>query len=187
MIRDGVLHIRVYGTPAPQGSKTARSFCGQVAQVCKNCHRPHLVKINQVEASKHVALWRDTVHLHARQAMGRVPLRWDEPCVVSMVFTFTRPPSHYLTGRLTAGRLTAAAPLVPGVKPDLSKLVRSTEDALTTAGVWRDDALAVEYGRMAKVYVGEDRHALPRPGVRIIVTRWAQFALGAEQPTLEEA
>ena len=51
--------------------------------------------------------------------------------------------------------------------PDLSKLLRSTEDALTDAGLWADDARVVEYERLAKVYPGEDPEALPVPGVRI--------------------
>ena len=53
--------------------------------------------------------------------------------------------------------------------PDLSKLARSTEDALTTAGLWRDDARVVEYTRLAKVYPGEDPESLSSPGVRIVV------------------
>ena len=53
--------------------------------------------------------------------------------------------------------------------PDLSKLARGVEDALVAAGVMKDDALIVEYTRLAKVYVGEDEEALDRPGVLILL------------------
>lgn len=51
--------------------------------------------------------------------------------------------------------------------PDLSKLARSTEDALSDAGIWADDARVVEYSRLAKVYPGEDPDALSSPGAVI--------------------
>jgi hypothetical protein len=51
----------------------------------------------------------------------------------------------------------------------VSKLIRSTEDALTDSGAWKDDALVVEYDRAAKVYIGEDPEALDAPGARIVV------------------
>jgi hypothetical protein len=61
----------------------------------------------------------------------------------------------------------------PHGKPDLSKLARSTEDALTDAGVWIDDSLVVAYGRLAKVYArdpsGFDAEALTVSGAVITV------------------
>jgi Holliday junction resolvase RusA-like endonuclease len=36
--------------------------------------------------------------------------------------------------------------------PDLSKLVRAVEDAITNAGVWEDDARVVEYGTINKTH-----------------------------------
>jgi hypothetical protein len=79
-------------------------------------------------------------------------------CAVSvrMVFTFLRPKSVPVKKR--------SHPLVP---PDLCKLARSTEDAISASGLWLDDALVVEYDRLAKVYAGEDEESLPRPGARI--------------------
>ena len=50
--------------------------------------------------------------------------------------------------------------------PDLSKLIRSTEDALTDAGVWTDDARVVEVVAR-KVYPYEGVWSLHAPGVRI--------------------
>ena len=63
--------------------------------------------------------------------------------IVAAEFTFPRPLSHYGTGR-NAGTLRKSAPAYPAVKPDADKLIRSTQDALTTVGAWRDDAQAVD-------------------------------------------
>ncbi len=54
-----------------------------------------------------------------------------------------RPKSHYRTGRMTSHLLTGNAPLHPTSKPDLLKLARAAEDALTGL-VWADDAQVVE-------------------------------------------
>jgi hypothetical protein len=75
-----------------------------------------------------------------------------------MVFTVQKPKSAPKTRRTW-----------PDKKPDLSKLVRSTEDAITDAGLWADDARVVEYARLAKVYPGEDPMALSSPGVWVAI------------------
>jgi Holliday junction resolvase RusA-like endonuclease len=82
-----------------------------------------------VESSKKVAPWRDSVAWAGKEAMaGRSPL--DGPLGCDIVFVFPRPKSRKKTARHDR-------------KPDLSKLIRSTEDALTTGGVWADDARVV--------------------------------------------
>ena len=102
--------------------------------------------------------WREAVKGAALQARdGLSPL--DCPLVVRMVFTLPKPQS-------APKRKTT----YPMRTPDLSKLLRSTEDALTDAGIWRDDARVIEYSRAAKVYPGEDPEALESPGVRITIT-----------------
>jgi crossover junction endodeoxyribonuclease RusA len=77
-----------------------------------------------------------------------------------MVFTLPKPSS--------APKRTRTWPMR---YPDLSKLLRSTEDALTTAGVWADDARVIEYRHLAKVYPGEHPDALDAPGAVIRVWR----------------
>jgi Holliday junction resolvase RusA-like endonuclease len=134
------LEIDVFGRPAPQGSKR------------------HVGKGVMVESSKHVKPWRDDVKAAAEYALPDDWTPLDGPLVVVMVFTVAKPLSA------PKRRLTWPCRL-----PDLSKLVRSTEDALTAAGVWADDARVVEYQRTAKVYPGEDEYALHRPGARIII------------------
>ncbi|MBC9729897.1 RusA family crossover junction endodeoxyribonuclease [Streptomyces sp. TRM68367] len=106
-----------------------------------------------VESSAKVKPWRESVAWRAIEA--RTKVRGWQPLTgavaLSMVFTVARPKSHFGMGR-NAGVLRPSAPPRPDKKPDLSKLVRSTEDALTTALVYRDDALVVEYRGLGKWY-----------------------------------
>lgn len=137
------MRIVVYGRPAPQGSKR------------------HVGKGVMIESSKHVKPWRECVRWSALAVRkGNPPL--DGPLVVSMVFTLAKPKS--------APKRTVT---YPDRTPDLSKLVRSTEDALTDAGVWADDARVVEM-RVAKVYPNEAPDALDAPGV--VIEIWKKDA-----------
>ncbi|ULQ46957.1 RusA family crossover junction endodeoxyribonuclease [Flagellatimonas centrodinii] len=133
------ISIVVYGSPAPQGSKR------------------HVGNGVMVESSKKVRPWRQDVKAAALEVRaGATPI--DAPVRVRMVFTMPKPASAPKTRRTFPMRM-----------PDLSKLARSTEDALTEAGIWRDDARVIEYDRLAKVFPGEDPEALDAPGVRITV------------------
>lgn len=164
------LAIEVYGSPGPQGSKS-----GFIIKSKDPAARGRVV---MKESSDKVKPWRQDVKLAAETAIE--DLDWvllDGPLVVRMVFSFVRPAGHYGSGR-NAGVLKASSPLRPAVYPDLSKLVRSTEDALTHT-IWRDDSRVVEYERAAKVYVGEDPEALPRPGAWIVVRRLGAPTEGA--------
>ncbi len=133
------VELTVFGRPGPQGSKTSYG------------------KGRMVESSKRVKPWRDAVVTVGLEVMaGRAPL--DGPLVVSMVFTLPKPKSAPKSRRTWPDRT-----------PDLSKLARSTEDALTDCGVIADDARIVRYEPLAKTYPLEDADALPLPGVRITV------------------
>lgn len=162
----GPLVIYVFGQPAPQGSK---KYVGNGVMV---------------ESSKKVKPWRQDVVAAAQGAILDRFAGWrltdvpddrtwhplDGPLAVRMVFTFTRPRSHYRTGK-NAHLLRDNAPLRPTGAPDLDKLARSSCDALTTAGTWVDDARCCEYERLAKCYVGEDPEALATTGARIEIRR----------------
>lgn len=140
------IEIVVYGIPGPQGSKR---FVG-VSKAGRGV---------MVESSKRVKPWREAVHAAALAVRnGADPL--DCPLSVRMIFTMPKPASAPKRRRTWPMRT-----------PDLSKLIRSTEDALTTSGLWRDDARVVEYQRAAKVFPGEDPEALEAPGVRITIVR----------------
>lgn len=138
-----IVRIVVYGNPAPQGSKKFVGMAGGRGLM--------------VESSKKVKPWRQDVVAAALQVrQGAIPL--DGPLIVRMVFTMPKPASAPKRRRTWPNR-----------KPDVSKLARSTEDALTTAGIWADDARVVEYERLAKVFPGEDPESLESTGVVIEV------------------
>lgn len=163
------VEFTVQATPAPQGSKSARSFCGQEAAFCPNCKKRHLVNVNVVEVSKRVKPWRDAVSNAASREVGRGWVPIAGPVILSVVFSLARPKYHFRSGK-SAHLLKESAPTYPIGVPDISKLVRSTEDALTMGRVWADDALVVEC-RSTKLYAGTDHPgALDVPGAWIQVT-----------------
>jgi Holliday junction resolvase RusA-like endonuclease len=160
-----LLEIRVSGTPGPQGSKNARAIYKGRGE-----NRTFTGKIAQQESSKKVKPWREAVAAAAKEAMAGHTFRLQSALMVEMVFTMRRPASRP-TWWPTGERWSKTTPMRPAGYPDVSKLARSTEDALTTAGVWKDDGRVVEYGRLAKVYPGDDPDALEEPGAVIRIYR----------------
>lgn len=155
--------IIVHGDPAPQGSK---KFVG----LAKSTGRGILV-----ESSKRVKPWRQDVVAAAQKAMEGF-VTFDGALVVKMVFTLPKPASAPKRRRTW-----------PNKKPDVSKLARSTEDALVTAGAVKDDARIVEYTRLAKVFPGEDPDALSSPGVLIEIHPLVESVQRNRQGQLEVA
>jgi Holliday junction resolvase RusA-like endonuclease len=115
----------VLGHPEPGGSKTAvRVGDGVTVR----------------DSNKKVMPWRACVAGAAKEAMGDAePMRGP----LGAVFTFyvQRPQSHYGTGR-NSGTVKVSAPGGPIVRPDVTKLVRAAEDAMTSI-CWRDDAQVI--------------------------------------------
>lgn len=135
----------VPGKPQPGGSK--RGFVTKAGRVAI------------VEDAKRNKDWRAVVSLAASEAMkGREPFAG--PLRLFIEFTLPRPRSHYRTGRYEAV-LKPQAPCWHTSKPDSTKLLRSTEDAMTGI-VWRDDA------QVAMVLVRK-RYADGQPGAKITV------------------
>lgn len=108
-----MIRFDVIGTPAPQGSKR------------------HVGRGVMVESSKKLKPWRDAVaaeaHRHATRCLTG-------PITLTVVFRLRMPQSRPAAAR-------RAGVSASTVKPDLSKLIRSTEDALVDAGLIGDDAL----------------------------------------------
>lgn len=129
--------ITVHGRPAPQGSK--RAFMGK---------RKDGTPVARVIESSHdrVKSWRQAVMDAAAEVMApswqrdRYPL--SGPLDVTMRFYLPRPKSHYGTGR-NEHVLKPSAPAYPVKPPDVGKLGRATEDALTICGMYGDDAQIV--------------------------------------------
>lgn len=156
--------ITVHGRPAPQGSKRAFAVRGK--------NGVPTGRIAVIESSHdRVKSWRQAVIDAALAAGLDAPHDWPlaGPLRLGIVFALPRPKSHYRTGK-NAAQLRDAAPRYPVGVPDLSKLLRSTEDALTDAAVWRDDSQVVAYSRLEKVYAGHyGGQVLTAPGAMITI------------------
>jgi Holliday junction resolvase RusA-like endonuclease len=139
-----MLTIKVYGMPAPQGSKAFKGFTKKGRAIL-------------TEQSKRVKPWRELVWAAGIAARNNAdPI--DCPVVIHMTFTLPKPQSAPKRKRT-----------YPDRTPDLSKLMRSTEDALVDAGVLKDDARIVS-AHIHKVYPNEGDSALECPGCIIHIS-----------------
>lgn len=144
------LVITVLGKPITQGSKVKGRY-GNIRDDNAETLHP----------------WRVQVTAAAVDALsGRA--RITGACEVSVWFYFERPASHFGTGR-NAQQLKDNAPAYPdNVKSgDIDKLQRALFDALTAAGVWKDDSL------VARVYAEKlwtGGAGMTIPGARIHVS-----------------
>jgi Holliday junction resolvase RusA-like endonuclease len=116
------IEFTVYGKPAQMGSKKA------------------FVRGNRAiitdDNSKQRKQWANAVATAAAEAMDGKPLM-DGPVSLLVIFFFARPKSHYGSGK-NAKTLKSSAPERHAQSPDLDKLVRCLNDALTGI-VFRDD------------------------------------------------
>src|SRR5688572_10891443 len=118
-----MLFARVYGVPAPQGSK---SFKGTFVRNGRTVGR-------LVEASKKVKPWRQAVTLAMIEANGEVKAHFTDAVRLTIQFIMPRVSSEPKGWTRYHTRA-----------PDLSKLIRATEDAITDAAIWTDDSHVVE-------------------------------------------
>ncbi|MFC4223542.1 RusA family crossover junction endodeoxyribonuclease [Lysinibacter cavernae] len=109
-----MITIRVKGKPIPQGSKTAFVVKGRAVVTDAN--------------AKLLKPWRKHVAATAREQYTGQMLTG--ALQVTLLFLFERPAS--VTRKY------------PSVKPDVDKVTRAIFDAMTDAGVWKDDALVVD-------------------------------------------
>lgn len=118
-----------YGEAKPGGSK--RAF-----------KHPQTGRILVVEDSDSKP-WRQQIAGAALDVIGdgARPV-FDCPVFVTMTFYRPRPKGHYGSG-VNAGRVKPGSPQFPSTRPDVLKLARAAEDALTSI-VYRDDAQIVE-------------------------------------------
>lgn len=132
------------GIPAPQGSKR------------------HVGGGRMIESSKKVAPWREDVRNSAELAAAEQGWEAPEgPVAVDVTFWLPRPKSHPKTRRTW-----------PTTKPDVDKLLRSTCDALTSAGVIADDARIVDldaHKRYVHPAALRHDHEPAKPGAHITI------------------
>lgn len=124
--------------PAPQGSKR---WVGNA----------------MVESCKQVKPWR---YLVQQAAIATNQPTITSPVSLTITFLFPRPKSHFTS----KGTLRPSAPTHHSTRPDASKCLRSTEDALVDAGLLRDDAL-VALASITKRYTTPSEH----PGAIITI------------------
>lgn len=130
------LEFVVRGQAEPGGSKRALPAGGRPGA------RPIVV-----DANPNLKRWQDVVAWEARQAIGEAPL-FEGPLLLRLRFYRSRPIAHYTSkGTLSA---TGRRHPYPATRPDLTKLIRAVEDALTGV-VWRDDQQVVQQDAM-KLY-----------------------------------
>lgn len=114
------------------------------------------------ESSEAVAPWRAAVR-EAFEKQWRWGLITGPVRLTRCVFVLLRPSTHYGSGR-NAHRLRPDAPAYPVAKQrnDIDKLLRSTLDGITSAGVigkirpvgivWADDSQVIGVDMLRKVY-----------------------------------
>ena len=142
----------VSGIPVAKGSLSGFPFTRKDGRI----------GVRMIDKTKGVKNWAETVAQAGREAMwksGRKMFPADVPVTLSTQFYVERPPS------------VAKDRVFPTVKPDLGKLERAIEDALTGI-VYEDDKQIVTRPNSQKRYREPDREGHPRsPGVIITVTR----------------
>lgn len=155
----------VSGTPAPGGSKNANAIKiganrirelkktpphlrGKYRRTCLECGFTGFVSVT--DAGKNNAGWKKAVQVAARNAVVASSAKWPYrgPVDLTVLFAMPRPKAHYRTGK-NAHLLKNDAPGEHTFKPDCTKLLRSTEDAMSEV-VWTDDDAIVtsRHGKM---------------------------------------
>lgn len=148
-----MITFTVFGTPVPQGSlkafgrKRKRGALFQDGRIVVTHDNPN------------VKLWRHDVVAAALAALAGSPPIEESPLELHVMFFLPRP---------------ASAPkrvVAPAKKPDCDKLLRAVMDALTAAGVWRDDAQVTDV-HASKAFAGGvcDPHGpggIPRAVVQV--------------------
>ena len=120
----------VVGVPKPSGSK--RCFALKKAGI-------YTGRVVVTDDCRKSGDWKSDVRAAATENYAGPLLTG--PLVMELTFFFTRPKSHFGSGK-NADKLKAGAPEYPCGKPDLTKIVRGVEDALTSI-IWKDDAQIV--------------------------------------------
>jgi Holliday junction resolvase RusA-like endonuclease len=163
-----MIQFAVHGIAQPAGSKRAFIPKRRDGSLVTRVNGSPMVSI--VDANPKAKSWKQEVASAAAAVMlGRTLLQG--PLRLSVVFIMPRPLGHYGSGK-NEGIVKPRAPRWHTVKPDVTKLIRAVEDALTGI-VWRDDSQVCEasqckiYGESASVRVSieelREDHELPSP------------------------
>lgn len=134
------IRFTVLGKSQPAGSKKAFTYRGKGGAI-----RAAVTDDNAKSKP-----WQACVASAAREAYDGPLL--DGPLRVSFTFYRQRPKGHISKA---TGKLLPSADAYPTTKPDVLKLARGAEDALTGV-IWRDDAQIIEE-ELCKLYGEPER------------------------------
>lgn len=142
-----ILQVIVPGKPQSRGSKRAIPIGDGRGGYRSNGRGGIMTRA--VDSNKNSKLWMKQAGMIARSQFSGEP--YEGPIVFQAKFAFQRPKSHFGTGK-NAGEIKASSPEEHTQKPDLTKLMRAAEDALTGV-VYQDDSQIVRYEGCCKVWV----------------------------------
>ena len=135
----------VPGIPATAGSKTG--FYNKKAG-----------RVIMAPANKRQKPWMASVSAAALEVYAGPPT--NEAVKLDLLFMMPRAKSHFGTGK-NADKLKPTAPELHTKKPDLTKMLRAIEDALTGI-IWRDDSQVV-------AFTCRKEYAKSTPGVVVLI------------------
>ena len=143
-----IFDFTIPGRPQQRGSKVAM----RTNKLDRSGHRRIILR----DSNKLSTAWMKYAAEMAGQAWGGRELI-SEPVMLAAQFHFNRPMSHFGTGR-NAAKIKPSAPRIHGQSPDLAKLLRCLEDALTGV-VYVDDRLVCAYAEPTGRFwtVGDER------------------------------
>lgn len=153
------LSFFVPGTPKTQGSKTA--------YMDHNANKVRLVNVN----NEKLKAWRSDIRNEAQKEAAR--LAWqmgdkDTPICLRLTFYFRRPSGHYTS----KGNYSKNAASYHTKKPDVSKLARAVEDAMTGL-IYIDDSQV-----FSEIITKEYLDSLQDPeGVQVSVMKFVKTEL----------
>jgi len=154
----------------PKGQPRARAF----ALPSKDGGKPFVRMYDPGTAEG----WKSQIAEAARPHAPFLPLAG--PIRMDAVFVFSRPKSHYGSGK-NSDKLKEGAPQYHISKPDGDNLCKAVWDCLTTLGFWRDDC-QICAGEWIKVYVGFG--LFTKPGCHITIKALESQAEPATQGRL---
>ncbi len=149
-----MIRFTVLGKPQPAGSKRAFALKRRDGSPVTRANGSQVVTV--VDANPNAKDWKNSVRCAAREVYSGELLTG--PICFECVFYRPRPKSHYRSGARSHELKDGMDRALPTSKPDVLKLARGVEDALTGV-LWVDDAqicnesLRKEYGEPARVEI----------------------------------
>jgi len=142
----------VDGEAKPAGSK--------VGYAIPDKKRPGKQRVIITDQTKQAGKnWRSDVRAAAKTKLSKNHTPLEGPLYLVVHFYFSRPKSHYRTGK-NAHLLKDSAPEYHVGRPDMTKLLRAIEDALNNF-VWKDDS------QIVRQWAFKDYDQIPGALVRI--------------------